>query len=51
MPSSVVESHSSSGLEVRGQHEYGPYAPPSQRSKQNPEASKPKRQLVLADCY
>ncbi len=48
MPSSIVESYSSPGLEVRGQHEYGQYLPVLQRSKQNPEASKPKRQLVLA---
>ena len=48
MPSSIVESYSSSGLEVRGQPEYGPHLPVPQRSKQNREASKPKRQLVLA---
>src|SRR5712691_11977020 len=48
MPSSIVESYSSPGLEVRDQHEYGQYLPVSQRSKQNPERSKPKRQLVLA---
>lgn len=51
MPSRVVESSSSPGLEVRGQPyqpRYGPHLPAPQRSKQKPEASKPKRQLVLA---
>src|SRR6266516_6976033 len=49
MRSSVVDTSSSPGLEVRGQHyqpQYGPHVPGPQRSK--PEAGRPKPHLALA---